>query len=256
MPGDRLAMLFPRAVPELTDEQLADAYGWPDGERAPTLRFNFVSSLDGAATVAGRSGPMGSAADHRVFELLRRTADVILVGAGTIRAEGYGGALISAASAAWRSGQQLPEHPAVAYLSRSLRLDPDAPAFTEAPVRPLVLTCSAADPGRRRALEAVADVVSAGGTEPEPRQVLAHLAAAGHRRILCEGGPRVLGSFQAAGAVDELCLSLSPLLAAGSGPRITAGAAETLQPVQLRTVIRGGDMLLLRYGRPVPEQQA
>lgn len=246
MESAELDQLYPRVRQGLTEEQLGDAYAWPADS---TVRFNFVSALDGAATVAGRSGGLGSGADHRVFELLRRTADVILVGAGTIRAEGYGGDLIDARSQAWRVRAGLPAHPAVAYLSGTLQLDPDAPAFTRSPVRPLVFTTALADAGRRRALEAVADVVTAGRTEVEPAQVRHRFAAAGHTRILCEGGPRVLGSFEAAGEADELCLSLSPLLAAGNGPRISAGAPETGQPMQLDSVIRGADMLLLRYAR-------
>ena len=248
MPGSPppLELLHPRPVTALSREELADVYAWP---RELTVRFNFVSGLDGAATIRGRSGDLGSPADRCVFELLRRTADVILVGSGTVRTEGYAGPLLASEPAARSAEPGHPLHPAVAYLSRRLQLDPEAPAFRDAAVRPLVFTTAAADPRRRKALEPVADVVTAGGTDVDPRRVVRILSDAGHRRILCEGGPRVFGSFEAAEAVDELCLSLSPLLTAGSGPRLSAGAPETVSPMRLRSVIRAGDMLLLRYTR-------
>ena len=122
-----------------------------------------------------------------------------------------------------------------------------------------------------RALSRVADVVPAGpdaagpgpsGTGPSGRGALVDPGAAvgrlrerGYRRILCGGGPLLFGAFQAADRVDELCLSLSPLLAAGPAPRITAGteagagAGGNVQPLTLAGVLRGGDMLLLRYVR-------
>ena len=244
--ADTMDLLFPQVLPDLSEEQLAGAYAWPQGG---AVRFNFVAGVDGGATVAGVSGPLGTSADHRVFELLRRTADVILVGAGTVRTEGYGGALISPESAMRRAAEDLPDHPAVAYVSGRLDLAPDSAALASLPVRPLIFTTERADPGRRRALDEVADVVTAGETAVDPALVVERLSESGHRRILCEGGPTLLGSFQAARAVDELCLSLAPLLTAGSGPRISAGAPEVLQRMKLHTLIRAADMLLLRYGR-------
>ena len=84
------------------------------------------------------------------------------------------------------------------------------------------------------------------------------LAERGYQRVLCEGGPALFGSFQAAGLVDELCLTVSPLAAAGNALRITAGAPETLPPrrLELVHVLRGGDTLLLRYRSPAGEQPA
>ncbi|GAA3288136.1 pyrimidine reductase family protein [Arthrobacter citreus] len=238
---------------ELSDDELLDAYAWDfpclRGE-GPRFRFNFVASVDGAAALDGRSGGLGDGADNRVFALLRQTADVILVGAGTVRAEGYSGELLAPSRQSWRVGQDRTAHPALAIVSGSLDLDPDSALFREAPVRPLLLTAATAPEERRAALERVADVVVAGERTVEPEQAARALADRGFHRVLCEGGPQLFGSFQAAGLVDELCLTVSPLLTAGTATRITAGTRE-LAPhrLSLVQVLRGGDTLLLRYGR-------
>lgn len=237
---------------ELSDDELLAAYAWDRSGAVPGrpyFRFNFVVSADGAAAVDGRSGALGDGADHRVFELLRRTADVILVGAGTVRAEGYAGELLDEESQSWRTASGMTSHPAVAIVSGRLDLDADGPFFEQAPVRPLILTAATAAAGRRAALERVADVVVAGEQAVEPAQAAAALAERGFQRVLCEGGPQLFGTFQAAGLVDELCLTISPLLAAGSALRITAGAPEAVPPrrLELAQVLRGGDTLLLRY---------
>jgi riboflavin biosynthesis pyrimidine reductase len=180
--------------------------------------------------------------------LLRRQADVILVGAGTVRAEGYAGPLLSETDRRWRTGRGLPAHPAIAVVSGSLDLDPDGTFFAQAPVRPLLLTSARAGSGRRRALAEVADVVETGADSAEPARVVAALAERGHHSIHSEGGPVLFGTFEAAGLVDELCLTLSPVLAGGTGKRITDGVREqVLRPLQLVHVLESAGMLLLRY---------
>lgn len=238
---------------ELDDTQLVEAYDWdalPAGGR-PGFRFNFIASIDGAVSFNGRSGELGNDADRRVFALLRSTADSILVGAGTIRTEGYAGELLSAEAQLQRTGRGLPAHPGIAVVSASLDLDPESEFFRRAPVRPLILTAAAAPDSRRRALARVADVVAAGARQVDPVQAAAVLSGRGDRRVLCEGGPQLFGSFQAAGLVDELCLTLAPVFAAGAAGRISAGAPEaSLARLRLQHVLRSGDTLLLRYRRP------
>jgi len=234
----------------LGDADLLAAYGWdhPAHSGRPVFRFNFVASADGAVAWNGRSGELGDDADRRLFALLRSTAQVILVGAGTVRSEGYAGDLVSAQTRSWRTEQGLAAHPGVAVVSAALDLDPGSAFFTEAPVKPLVLTAAAAPRGRLAALEKVADVVVAGADTVEPALAARALAQRGWLRVLCEGGPRLFGSFQAAGLVDELCLTLSPVLAAGSSGRISAGTPEVqLARLRLQHVLRAGDTLLLRY---------
>ncbi|WP_125609748.1 pyrimidine reductase family protein [Specibacter cremeus] len=241
--------VFPPPVVEAGDADLLEWYA--AGRRpGPWVGFNFIASLDGAATLGGRSGGLGNAADQRVFGLLRRHADVIVVGAGTVRAEGYGGPLLPAEARAWRTSRGLPAHPPLAIVSGTLNLDPGMPVFTQAPVRPLVITTAAAAPGRVAALAPVADVVTAGAATIDIGVLIAELGARGLARIHAEGGPSLLGSFQAAGRVDELCLTLSPVLVGGNAPRIAAGPPGAApESMELAHILRAGSMLFLRYVR-------
>ncbi|WP_181036372.1 pyrimidine reductase family protein [Arthrobacter sp. B1805] len=214
--------LLPASPGALDDDALHRLYAYPAVER-PYVRFNFIASADGAATSGGLSAGLGNDGDKRIFVVLRRLADVVLVGAGTVRAEGYEGDLVDGASKSWRSARGLAAHPGVAVISGSLDLDPTAGFFREAPVRPLILTCGRAPAGKRAALEAVADVVDCGRDTVETAGILAELERREQRRVICEGGPAVFGNFTRADAVDELCLSISPLLTGGEGPRISVG---------------------------------
>lgn len=217
-----ITSLIPPTGAALDDDALHRIYAYPAADR-PYVRFNFVAAADGAATSGGYSAGLGNDGDKRIFAVLRRLADVVLVGAGTIRAEGYGGDLVDGAARSWRTAHGLAAHPAVAVISGSLGLDPATDFFRKAPVRPLVLTSAAAPADRRAALGRVADVVDCGVDTVEAHAVLAELGRRGLPRVLCEGGPAVLGDFTRSGAVDELCLSISPLLVGGDGPRIAAG---------------------------------
>ena len=216
----------------------------------PRLRVNFVTSLDGAVEVDGRSRGLSGEADRAVFGLLRRLSDAVMVGAGTVRHEGYGPVRVNAATAAWRTGAGRPEQPTLVVVSASLDLDPGAGLFTRAPVRPVVLTHDAAPRDRRSALEAVADVVSCGRSVVDMSAGLAELHRRGLLQVLCEGGPHLFGALLAADLVDELCLTISPLLV-GAGPdRIVAGAGRE-EPARMRLahLVAADEMLLTRYVR-------
>ncbi|WP_245631550.1 pyrimidine reductase family protein [Curtobacterium ammoniigenes] len=251
-----IEQIAPRSAPELTDDDILELYaGAPIPPSGPPpvpsngrIRVNFVTSLDGSATVDGRSGSLGGPADLRVFDLLRRLADVVLVGAGTVRTEGYGPMRLHDADVVWRRNHGLPDHPVFAIVSGALALDPTSPIFTEAPVRPLILTVANAPDGPRAALDAVADVIDCGDTTIDPAQVRAAVVQRGLPRIHCEGGPSLLGALIAADAVDELCLSLSPTLEGGAGPRIAAGRSAP-RTLRLAHVLRADDLLLTRHVR-------
>ena len=242
----------PATAGEQNDDQLLRLYAAP-AEAERWVRMMFVSSVDGAAALEDRSGGLGSAADRRVFNLARRDADVILVGAGTVRAEGYEGELLDSAARRWRLEHGMSAHPDVAVVSGTLGLDPDSAFFTQAPVRPLIVTthaACAADPEHADRLAEVADVLRCGRQQVDPVAVLRNLGERGHRVIHGEGGPALFGAFAAADTVDELQLSLSPLLAGPEGPRILGGAAEaSVLPTSLRLahVLEENSMLLLRY---------
>jgi riboflavin biosynthesis pyrimidine reductase len=215
------------------------------------VRVNFIASLDGAATVDGLSGGLNNDDDKLVFDTLRLLTDVILVGAGTVRAEGYGGIRLSDEDAVWRVKAGLAAQPPVAIVSGRLDLDPGNAVFTEASTRPIVLTHASAPTERRAALAAVADVVDCGDESIDQRRLVQELAARGLPQILCEGGPHLFGDLVAADCVDELCLSLAPVLEGGSAGRIIFGEAVATRAMELRHVLRAGDMLFLRYVRPV-----
>ncbi|MYS24621.1 Pyrimidine reductase, riboflavin biosynthesis [Streptomyces sp. DvalAA-14] len=228
--------LFPRPGPGATDDSalddplgLADAYAYPADRAAgtPYLRANMVGSLDGAARAEGRSAPLSSPADMRVFGTLRALADLILVGAETVRQEGYRPAKVRAAFAARRAAAGQPPAAAIAVVSRRLDLDFSAPLFTAPAVPTLVLTGAGAPDGALAAARAAgARVVVAGeGDAVDPARAVRELAALGFTRLLHEGGPRLLAQFAAADVLDELCLTLSPLLTGGEAPRIMNGPA-------------------------------
>ncbi|WP_309080053.1 pyrimidine reductase family protein [Zhihengliuella sp.] len=238
----------------MTDADLLEAYAPPDAAD-PFVRFNFVSTLDGAATHGGTSGELGNEADQRIFALLRRFADVILVGAGTVRAEGYGGELLDGPAQDWRRARGLTAHPAVAVVSGSLGLEPDGPFLAECPVRPLILTGPEAPEARRRRLEDAADVVV---LEPgtTAAAIVGALSACGHRVIHSEGGPHLLGTFVAGDAVDSLCLTLDPRLAGGPARRIAVGETEPdLRRMALHHLLTEDDALFLEYRRPAPDRR-
>ncbi|MDG4829882.1 pyrimidine reductase family protein [Solwaraspora sp. WMMD1047] len=227
----------------------------------PWLRVNFVTSIDGAAELDGRSAGLSGGPDKRVFGILRMVCDALLVGAGTLRQERYRALRPTAARRAWRRRHGLPEFPTLVVVSAGLDLDPAQPAFAEAPVRPVVLTHTAAEPPP--GLTGVAELVRCGDDRIDLAAGLAHLRRRGLHQVLCEGGPRLFGALTAADLVDEVCLTVAPLLA-GPGPgRISTGptgpeaagpeapgpeAAARLLP--LRHALGADDgTLLLRHAR-------
>jgi riboflavin biosynthesis pyrimidine reductase len=242
----RIDQLWPEPMDDLGDDELIADLAAP---RGPWLRVNFVASVDGAATTAGVSGGLGDAADKRMFELLRRVSDVVLVGAGTVRAEGYAGLRVSAESARWRERRGMPAHPVFAIVSGSLDLDPASPIFTDAPVRPVVIVTARADAARRERFSALADVVVAGEETLDVALALAALHARGLVHVLNEGGPSLFGALIAADAVDELCLTVAARLEAGDAPRIAHGTLEAPAGLALERVLRHESTLLLRYAR-------
>ncbi|MYU24232.1 pyrimidine reductase family protein [Streptomyces sp. SID8352] len=254
--------LFPVSEPTADDgsghewslDELATAYAYPepDGRAGAWLRANMVSTLDGAAQHDGRSQPISGAADMRIFGTLRGLADVIVAGAETVRREGYRPARARAEFAARREAARQGPAPVIAVVSASLDLDLTLPLFTSPLVPTLLLTGAAADPARVAAAErAGARVVVAGdGAGVDPARAVSALAGLGHTRLLTEGGPRLLGQFIAAGVLDEMCLTLAPVLTGGAAQRIAGGPpVEVPRRFVLSSLLEEQGFLFSRYRR-------
>ena len=250
---------------------LAGLYAYPAGDALdrPWLRANMVVSVDGAASLVGRSGGLSGPADRLLFSVLRSLADVILVGAATARAERYRPAAARAIWSVLRDGRA--PTPPIAVVTRELSLDPDSPLIALAPggSRTIVLTTAAAPDRRRAAVARHADVVVAGQDSLTPAAVIGALAERGYRRVLTEGGPNLLGQFAAAGLLDDLCLTISPLLEGGwadrivtvphgaggpgsagqAGDRATASRPWAVARLRLAHVLEDHGALLCRYLR-------
>lgn len=250
-----MRQLLPTPAGELTDDDLLAAYEVPPAPD-PHVRVNFVASADGAAWLDGRSGGLSSPADKRVFALLRDLADVVLVGAGTIRTEGYAYPDFGADRRARRRALGLAELPTFAVVSGSLDLDPRSRLFVDAPVRTLIVTAATAPAARRAALDPVAEIVTAGEERVDLRAAIDALAARGLRRILSEGGPALLGGLVAAGRLDELCLTVAPLLAGPGAGRIVAGAGHPPVSLGILRLLAEDDSLFTRYAVHRPAQEA
>lgn len=223
----------------LTPREWGECYPSP----GTWLRANMVASVDGAATIGGRVGDLTGSADQDVLIALRMLADVVLVGAGTVRAEGYGPIDVDEDWVAHRRDTGLAPVPPLAIVSNSGELDTSAPVFTDAAVGPILIVpenCPRLDE-----LRAHGEVITAGVDSVDLAAALDALRERGCGRVLCEGGPTLLGDLVEADLLDELCLAISPTMVGG-----VAGVAprpEGLRGLRLEAVRRSGDYLFLRY---------
>jgi riboflavin biosynthesis pyrimidine reductase len=233
-------------VIDVHDADLVESY---PRRQSPTLRANFIAAVDGAVTVDGKSAGLGGPGDKLIFDTLRTVCDALVVAAGTVRAENYDALRLTGPAREWRRAHGLPEFPLMVIVSGSLDLDPDQLIFSDAPLRPLVVTHAAAPADRRAALAEVAEIVTVGATSVDLAAAVRVLHARGATQLLCEGGPHLFGALIAADLVDELCLTLSPRLVGGSAGRIAAGPDGPPREMSLAGVLSDGDMLFLRYVR-------
>ncbi len=251
-----LRMLLPgdAVVGDLTDDRsdtlgaLADLYAYPTPVPGTGwVRANMVTTLDGSASGSdGLSGTVSSAADKAVFGVLRGLADVVLVGAGTARAEGYHLPKAKPGFAERRADAGQAPAPVLAVVTRSGDLpDPDELFAPGTPT--LAVTCAAGDVEGLRSRVGTDRVLVAGEDDVDPAVAVAHLAARGLPRVLLEGGPRLLGRFVAAERLDELCLTLSPLLVAGAGPRIASDDASARLRLRVAHLVEADGVLLGRW---------
>ena len=245
-------MHFLRRGPVITDP--LEPYAAVDRRRPDGrcwVMAHMVGGLDGSAAIGGRVAELSTAPDAQLFRLMRTLADVVLVGAETVRREGYGPVQLPAERVAARRAAGRPGTPPLAVVTRSLDLDWSGRAFAAAPAgsRTLVITSQDAAPERLARAREAADVLLAGPGRVDPGLAMAMLAGRGCRVVLCEGGPTWLGELVAAGLLDELCLTVSPMMGGDPLPVSVSPPGSPLVPFVLRHVLADGDTLFLRYER-------
>jgi len=211
------------------------------------LRANMVMSLDGAATVEGRSGGLSAPADRALFHTLRALADVVLVGAATVRIEGYGPAAPTDEDRALRRAAGRPEVPPIAVVTGQLDLDLTSRFFDQAEARPLLLTTERAPAEGRAAASALADVLVLGRDRVDLRAAMDALADRGLQHVLCEGGPTLLSQLVAAELLDEICLTFAPLLTGGGARRIADKPLGGIGRCTLSQLCEDQNYLFARY---------
>jgi riboflavin biosynthesis pyrimidine reductase len=234
---------------ELTEQTLEEIYAYPAKLDRPWVQVNFVTSLDGAVSVGGRSAGLSGPGDQRVFRMQRDIADVILVGATTALVEGYRGLKPNEVRAERRARLGLAELPPVAVVTAKASVTPESPLVSDTIVPPIILTCESAPSESRKALvDAGADVVIAGDEEVDLKVALGELDRRGLRRVDCEGGPRLFGHLIVDDLVDQLCLTLSPLLTACDAGRIANGPTLRVpRRMKMHAALRDEDFLMLTY---------
>ena len=211
------------------DERLAAYYSYPDRLDRCWVRANMISSIDGGATDDGKAGGLAGSGDRALFARMRQEADVIVVGAATVRIENYSGAQMSAAQRQDRQRRGQAEVPPIAVVTHSADFEHDAKLFTRAEVPPLILTCRETAAETQQRFGALAEVIDASGTRSDrvdPAAMLDVLDRRGLRRVLTEGGPTLLSLFIERGLLDELCVTIAPIMVGGSARRIATGSGE------------------------------
>jgi len=229
----------------INEDQLEELYGYPDDRR--WLAVNFVSSADGAAHVSGVSAGLSNDADQHVYKLGGDLADVVLVGAGTAEAEGFHGVAPGELAADRRERHGLAPVPPVAVVTGG-SLAVDAPVITDVRTPTIVLTDASAPPEKLDGWAARgAEVIVTGDARADLTEAVHALEQRGLRRIHCDGGPHLFGELLRAGVVDELRLTISPLLVSGHADRIAAGAEIDPEALRLDSALADENTLMLRY---------
>lgn len=242
-----------RLLPDAGTEEFEDLYTdlrIPGGDARPHLYLDMVASVDGAATVEGRTRQLGGEADHLAFRRLRETCDAILVGAGTVRVENYGPPRRHDGTVERRRDRGLADLPTVVVVSASLALDPDAKLFSDPDLRPTILTVADAPQARRQVLAPVAELVSVGTGAVDLTAAMELLAERGWMRVLCEGGPQLNASLFTLDLVDELFLTITPTVVGDTDRRIVEGPIGGTRVAELVELRHHEDELLLRYRFP------
>jgi riboflavin-specific deaminase-like protein len=249
IPGEThtLRRLLPDPAETTVAAQLAEldykALAPPD---RPYLLLNFAATLDGRATISGRSGPIGSHTDTEMLMRLRTRVDAIMIGAGTMRVERYGRIVSDPALRAYRERTLLTHDPLAVIVSNRFELPWDAPLFTDGGGRVVIFTASEEEPPDTAT--PVRLVRHADGVDLiRALEWLRH--ERGIRSVLCEGGPMLHGRLREDDLADELFLTIAPKLAGGEGPRILEGALPEVEELDLAWLLEREGELFTRYRR-------
>ncbi len=216
----------------------------PDGVRA-----NMIFSADGAAAFDGRAGPLSCPTDQRLLRIMRGLADVVLVGAGTARAENYGPVALGDAARARRHHEGRAEPPPIAVVSRSGAL-PDR-LFSNPDQPPILVTCARTAARHDLERDGLQQILVAGEDSVDVARAVAMLREQGMHRILCEGGPTLLDELVEADVVTEICVTLAPKLAASQpvGQRLHPARLPAPVTMNLQHALVCDGYLFLKYGR-------
>ncbi|HEU4707345.1 MAG TPA: dihydrofolate reductase family protein [Solirubrobacterales bacterium] len=238
--------LLPDPAPVSVSEQLEAYRPWEEaGEDRPLVAMNFVATLDGRATIEGRSGPIGSDADTAMLTGLRCRFEAVMIGAGTMRAERYGRLVSKEETRERRRRDGLPGEPLMVLVSGRLDLPWEAPLFTEGG-EVLIFTASETEPPQTAS--AVEVVRHPGAVNLD--DAMRHLRRErGVRALLSEGGPHLHEQMQADGLVDDLFLTIAPKLSGGEGPRIVEGRLPGVIDLDLAWLLEEEGELFARYRR-------
>jgi riboflavin-specific deaminase-like protein len=210
----------------------------------PYVITNFAVTVDGHATLHGRSGPIGSKADTAFLVGLRTRVDAVMIGAGTMRVERYGRPVAHPAKRGHRERRGLSQDPVLVIVSGRLDLPWDAPVFGDPGAHVLIFTASDASPPETQAQVRVVRHER----DVDLPAALAYLRRErGVRALLCEGGPRLHAQLIYAELVDELFLTIAPKLAGGDGPGLAVGLSELERPLELVWLLDSGGELFARY---------
>ena len=239
--------IFPPPVSEVEADDIYRDDRTPTSGR-PWLMMNMIETVDGVTEVEGVSGPLGSAGDKDIFGTIRTLPDIILVGSNTAVAEQYSPPSTSVSTKARRLTSGAWPVARLAVVSAQLDFDLTLPMFTRPSQRPIVVTTTNADPNKVELIAEVADLIQCGVDSVDLTETLREMAALGAQWVLSEGGPSLNGALLAAGLVDEIFVTVAPLLGGGQARGISRGNTfSEIEELELRHVLTEDHFLFLRY---------
>jgi riboflavin biosynthesis pyrimidine reductase len=235
------------------DERLAAFYSYPERLDGCWVRANMISSLDGGATDDGKAAGLAGPGDRALFARMRQEADVILVGASTVRIENYSGAQMSLAQRKERQSRGQAEVPPIAIVTHGADFEHDAKIFTRTEVPPLVMISRDAVDDAHGRLGSMAEIIDASGAQTDRVDlavVMKTLADRNLLRVLSEGGPAMFSLLIEEGFLDEFCMTIAPILVGGQALRIATGAGVVHTRMRRTHLLTDGEgYLYTRYVR-------